>query len=111
MKELVKTKKEIEKAQKSFRGYGAFFIGLGIFICFFFIPLGLIIILFGIVGSIMGFAEWLQNKRSPPSYIPNIICPYCQTSHDVLPDARTFVCSECKNRVLVQDNQGQKISL
>lgn len=106
MKEQVKTKKEIEKARKV--SFGLYIIVLGIIISFFFLPVGLFLIFCGIIGFSLEKYDNYKFFKNPPSYIP-ITCPYCHTSHEVLPDAKTFVCPECKSRVLVENGEGRKI--
>lgn len=107
MKEKLKTKKEIEKARNIY--LGLYILTIGIVVSLFFLNIGLLLIFFGIVGFIMELVGKYQYKKNPPSYIP-ITCPYCNTNHEVLPDAKTFVCPECKNRVLVESGQGKKIT-
>jgi endogenous inhibitor of DNA gyrase (YacG/DUF329 family) len=53
--------------------------------------------LYGVIGSM--FAKTIDVK-----------CPYCDTANKVLKDVKTFSCKECKQTVLVKEEQGYKLN-
>jgi DNA-directed RNA polymerase subunit RPC12/RpoP len=77
------------------------FGGAGVIIASVICALILVLMIFGGLFS-MGGAALAKTV--------GIACPYCETHNKVLKNVRTFECKECRQRVLVKDGVGQRLT-
>lgn len=92
-----------------------FLVGIGLSILFSFIfgSTAGIIIGFGLAALIyllLLMNGFINGARSIFAKTQSISCPYCETENKLLKDVKTFDCKECKQKVLIKDNAGQKIN-